>query len=120
MCAIGPLFVPGETGCFECFEQRRASCLPYATEYTSLARAAARHPQPEAIVEASAAFGVLQALRWLVWRDPALPGCMTALELSPLRTSQHRLLRVPRCDACSESARRSRPAPWFEPGADDA
>ena len=119
LCAIGPLFVPGETGCFECFEQRRAWNVPYATEYASLARAAGRHPQPEAVVEASAALGILQALRWLVWRDPALPGCMTALELSPLRTSEHRLLRVPRCDACSEAARRSRPAPWFEPHADE-
>lgn len=119
LCAIGPLFVPGETACFECFEQRRGANLPYATDYAHLARAAARHPQPEPIVEASAALCILQALRWLVWRDPALPGCMTALELSPLRTSEHRLLRVPRCDACSESARTSRPAPWFEPGVDD-
>jgi bacteriocin biosynthesis cyclodehydratase domain-containing protein len=120
ICAIGPLFVPGETGCFECFERRRASSVAYPAEYPALARAAARHPQPEPVVEASAAFGLLVALRWLVWRDPELPGCMTALELSPVRTSQHRLLRVPRCDACAESARRSRPAPWFEPGAGEA
>lgn len=117
LCAIGPLFVPGETGCFECFEARRGSNVPYPAEYPTLARVAVRHPQPQPVVEASAALAILQALRWLVWRDPALPGRMTALELSPLRTSEHRLLRVPRCDACSESARRSRPAPWFEPRA---
>ena len=113
--AIGPLYVPGETACFECYRLRRASNLDYPTEFLILEQAPASHPAAPTLDRAVAGFAATLVLRWLVQRDQFLPGLWYALEHEwELRLSPHFVYRVPRCPACSGLDRQAPPLPWHE------
>lgn len=113
--AIGPLFVPGETCCYECYRLRRASNLGYWQEFWELERAPAARPAAPAAILAVAGLAALLALRWLVERDPELPGVLFALELAgAFALAGHHVYRVPRCPKCSEAARVAAVLPWYE------
>jgi hypothetical protein len=59
-------------------------------------------------------------LRHLGGIDLTSPGAFYALEVAtPLSLTLHRVLRVPRCPACSP-ARLGTPLPWFKRTAADA
>jgi bacteriocin biosynthesis cyclodehydratase domain-containing protein len=113
--AIGPLVVPGETCCYECYRLRRASNLGYWDEFWQLERAPAERPAAPAAVLAATGLAAVVAMRWLVERDPELPGVLFALELAgtPALTGHH-VYRVPRCPTCSEAARIAAVLPWYE------
>jgi bacteriocin biosynthesis cyclodehydratase domain-containing protein len=112
---VGPLFVPNETCCYECYRLRRATNSGYFAEYRALERAPAHYPVPPGAAAAVAGIASLVALRWLVDRDPALPGMLFALELGGAPTlTAHHVFRVPRCPACSAIARVAPALPWFE------
>jgi bacteriocin biosynthesis cyclodehydratase domain-containing protein len=115
IAAVGPLFVPAETCCYECYRLRRATNSGYFAEYRALEREPAAYPVPPVAVAAVAGVASLVALRWLVDRDPALPGMLFALDLrgAPTLTAHH-VYRVPRCPACSAIARVAPVLPWFE------
>jgi bacteriocin biosynthesis cyclodehydratase domain-containing protein len=113
--AIGPLYVPGETACFECYRLRRASNLDYPSEFLTLEQAPARHPAAPTLDRAVAGFAATLVLRWLVHRDQFLPGLWYALEHEwELRLNPHFVYRVPRCSACSDLDRQAPPLPWHE------
>jgi bacteriocin biosynthesis cyclodehydratase domain-containing protein len=113
--AIGPLFVPGETCCYECYRLRRASNLGYWPEFWKLEEVPAARPTPPAAVAAASGLAALVALRWLVERDPHLPGVLFALELGGAPgLAGHHVYRVPRCPKCSEAARIATVLPWYE------
>lgn len=115
IAAIGPLVVPGETCCYECYRLRRASNSGYFAEHLALQQEPACYPVPPAAVAASAGLASLIALRWLVERDAALPGILFALDLGGAPTlTTHHVYRVPRCPACSTIARVAPVLPWFE------
>jgi bacteriocin biosynthesis cyclodehydratase domain-containing protein len=114
--AVGPLFLPGTTACRTCFQLRRAAALRFGSIEETLAAAPLRAPAGPALETLAAAVAVVTVLRWLGARDPAMPGVLHALELEHgPRVTAHRVLRVPRCPACSSAHRRARPAPWFDP-----
>jgi bacteriocin biosynthesis cyclodehydratase domain-containing protein len=113
--AVGPLFVPGETACYECYRIRRASNLAYPEEFWLLEQSRRPRPVAPALVSAVAGVAALVAMRWLVDRDAALPGLLAALEPGGFPTlSTHHVYRVPRCPACSETERVALAAPWFD------
>jgi bacteriocin biosynthesis cyclodehydratase domain-containing protein len=113
--AVGPLFVANETCCYECYRLRRASSLGYWDEFWRLERETAPRPFPPAAVAAAAGLAVVVTVRWLVERDPRLPGVLFALELAgPPGLGSHRVYRVPRCPCCSEAARVGAVLPWYE------
>jgi bacteriocin biosynthesis cyclodehydratase domain-containing protein len=113
--AIGPLFVPGETACYECYRIRRASNLAYPEEFWALEREPRRAPNAPALVSTVAGLAAIVAVRWLVERDASLPGILVALELGGLPTlTAHHVYRVPRCPACSDTERVALAAPWFD------
>ena len=115
LAAIGPLYVPGETCCYECFRIRRASNSGYAAELRVLERAPARYPVAPALALAVVGIVATQALRWLVERDPLLPGVLHAVEYGgELALTAHEVYRVPRCSACSRAEGEAPPLPWFE------
>jgi bacteriocin biosynthesis cyclodehydratase domain-containing protein len=112
---IGPLFVPGETACYDCFRIRRASTSGYAAEFWSLDAAPAAYPDCVPIRRAVAGLAGWLALRWLVGRSASLPGVVHALELGPpVTVAVHHVWRVPRCASCSDTAATAPPSPWFE------
>jgi bacteriocin biosynthesis cyclodehydratase domain-containing protein len=113
--AIGPLFVPGQTCCYECYRRRRASNVDYPDEFWALERSTGGIGDAPAVASAVAGLASLIALRWLLWRDPSAAGVMTALELGDsLELHSHTVYRVPRCPACTDAGRCAAPLPWAE------
>ena len=113
--AVGPLYVPGETACYECFRIRRASNVDYGREFLALQDVAAPLPAAASVEAIVAGLAATFALRWLAHRDQFLPGTWYALELG-LRPALgvHVLYRVPRCPTCSELGKAAQPLPWHK------
>jgi bacteriocin biosynthesis cyclodehydratase domain-containing protein len=113
--AIGPLFVPGESACYECFLARRASNVDDGRGFLALQRVGVPLPAASSLDQAVAGLAGTLALRWLAHGDQFLPGTWYALELHPqLSLEAHVLYRVPRCRACSGLARTAQPLPWHK------
>jgi len=106
--AVGPVFVPGQTACHECYRLRRDSTIAPGRD-----RGDGAHPGAPALDAALAGLAALAALRWLAAEDRADAGTLVAVELTPeLRCTRHFVYRVPRCPVCSPAARRPAAAPW--------
>jgi len=113
LAALGPLFIPGETCCQACFRHRRGASLGEPELAAALDSVAASYPQPSFLSTALAGLAAGLVVRWLATRDPALPGTLFALELeSGISVDAHRVLRLPRCPACSEAHGVAAPLPW--------
>ncbi len=112
---VGPLYVPGETCCYQCFRLRRAATVAYGEEFLVLHDAPSPSPSPPPLEELAAGLAALLALRWVTRRDPFLPGRLCAVEVGfDVRMSHHTVYRVPRCDACSTVEQAAAPLPWYE------
>lgn len=113
--ALGPLFVPGDTCCYECFRIRRASNSGYAAELDVLDDVPAFYPASAPFSRALASIVACSALRWLVGRDALLPGVLYTFEWRDGASLRgHHVYRVPRCPACSDAVDQAPPMPWFE------
>jgi bacteriocin biosynthesis cyclodehydratase domain-containing protein len=111
--SVGPLFLPGETCCYGCFVRRRAAALPDPLDFLELEAAPASYPVGPGLAAILAGAAAVVAARWLARRDGALAGAFVAIELADgLRATKHRVLRVPRCDACSPAAGSPSLLPW--------
>jgi bacteriocin biosynthesis cyclodehydratase domain-containing protein len=112
-CAVGPLFVPGETGCFECFRIRRGANVDGGRDFLALQDVPVRLPAAASLEQTVAGLAATVALRWLAHQDQFLPGTWYALEpaLQPALVT-HVLYRVPRCPSCSGLADVAQPLPW--------
>jgi bacteriocin biosynthesis cyclodehydratase domain-containing protein len=110
---VGPLVVPGESACHECLLRRLGANLGLGSDIFEVetAPAAAVPDTPtEALLVALAA---QIALRWLVGRDTTLPGRLHVLAARRrVDISEHHVLRVPRCAACSSVGWLPAPLPW--------
>jgi bacteriocin biosynthesis cyclodehydratase domain-containing protein len=113
LSAVGPLFVPGETGCFECFRVRRAASVDSGRDFLALQDVPVRLPAAASLEQTVAGLAATVALRWLAHQDQFLPGTWYALEpaLQPA-LGTHVLYRVPRCPSCSGLAEIAQPLPW--------
>jgi bacteriocin biosynthesis cyclodehydratase domain-containing protein len=113
--AIGPLYLPDETCCYECYRLRRRSNVGYSAEFPALERSRATYPEPPFISAIAAGLATTLALRWLTTRDRSLPGAFYALEYGHLfGLTFHRVYRVPRCSACSGVSDVAPPLPWYK------
>lgn len=112
---VGPLIVPDETACYRCLALRRDACSPGASELRPLRVVPIRATVAPPLLALVAALAAERAIRWLGIRDPALPGALATIDTGGgLRIREDVLLRVPRCPACSPSARAALPLPWHE------
>jgi bacteriocin biosynthesis cyclodehydratase domain-containing protein len=113
----GPLFVPGESACGRCFVLRRGANSGYEDEFDAIAAGPPRAGHPAALTSILAGLAAMLALRWLACADPTIPGVLYAIEVgTPIALSRHRVLRVPRCDACGVSTSAPR-NPWHKAAA---
>src|SRR4051812_6905284 len=80
LAVLGPLFLPGESACYECYRLRRAANSPFADEFWLLEQTAAAYPSSPALDTALAGLASHLVLRWLAARDRTLPATMFALE----------------------------------------
>jgi bacteriocin biosynthesis cyclodehydratase domain-containing protein len=111
--AVGPLYVPRETGCYECFRIRRASNVDCGRAFLALQEVPVPLPSSASVEQTVAGLAATMALRWLAHEDPFLPGTWYALELAPQPAlGTHVLYRVPRCPSCSRLGSVAQPLPW--------
>ena len=110
LAAVGPLVVPLQSACYECFALRREACIsPVAATGTGSFPSAA---PAEALL---AGYAAIVALRRVALGDGAPVGVLLAVEHGPeLVATRHVVHRVPRCPVCSPSAQRAVPSPWNE------
>jgi len=107
LAAVGPVFVPGQTACHECYRWRRDSTIAGVRDRTTGHYLGA--PPLDAVLAGLAAHVVLRRLAQI----DGDAGVLLAVELVPeLRCTRHYVYRVPRCAACSPAARRAASAPW--------
>ena len=115
LAPIGPLVVPGETACLACYRLRRAATSDCRDELRALDGSPSRARRTTALESLVAGIAALALLRYLAGLDPTLPGSFYALDAGvPLSLSRHRVLRVPRCPACSQVDVLAAPLPWFK------
>ncbi len=113
--AVGPLFLPGDTCCHECFRRRRAANLDGAEELPLLESAPAAYPAAPALHALVGGLATLVALEWLVLGSHYAPAAFYAVELVPIPAlTLHYVHRVPRCPACSGIADVASPLPWHK------
>jgi len=113
--SIGPLYLPEETCCFECFRLRRLANLDAGDELALLEAVPAACPETPPLQALVAGMAATLALQWLVLRDHHVPSAFYAIELGPvLAVSLHHVHRVPRCPACSGVADTAAPLPWHK------
>jgi bacteriocin biosynthesis cyclodehydratase domain-containing protein len=116
--SVGPLYLPEETCCYECFRLRRTANLDGREELALLEESAAPYPSSPALHTVVAGLAAVLCARWLVLRDHYVPSAFYAIELLPvLRLTLHHVHRVPRCPACSGLATSSAPLPWHKEAA---
>jgi bacteriocin biosynthesis cyclodehydratase domain-containing protein len=113
--SVGPLYLPNETCCFECFRLRRLANLDVGDELASLEAVPAPYPAAPALQAVVAGIATTLALEWLVLRDHYVPAAFYGVELAEaLTVSLHHVHRVPRCPACSGLADVAAPLPWHK------
>jgi len=112
--AIGPLYVPGETCCFECYRLRRQAACGYAAEFPAIEDVHLAAPAGPALNATVAGVTASLVLRWLAHGDHHLPGSFHACEGAGTAISQHRVYRVPRCPVCSGVDDVAPPLPWYK------
>lgn len=117
--AAGPLYVPGESCCYECYRSRRAAASGYGGELRALDEVPTRAGSTPAFESVVAGVAAGLALRWLVHRDHYLPGVFYACEAGGTALTQHRVYRAPRCSVCSGARDAAPPLPWFKEVAAD-
>lgn len=118
--AVGPVFLPGTTGCHRCYRLRRAACSGFEDDFDGIAAVPPRAGSPAPLTVIAAGIAGVLALRWLALADPTLPGRFYTLHTGVvLGLDYHRLLRVPRCPDCGAGGT-PMPSPWFDQKACDA
>ena len=111
--AVGPLVVPHETACYECLLLRRAANLEYGDDLAEIEATPLSADGGAAFELLLAATAAHLVVRWVVGRDTTVAGVLYALETAPAPAiTEHTVLRVPRCPACSPAGRLAPPLPW--------
>lgn len=118
---VGPVMLPGQTCCAECVRLRRAAHAPYggASAWSTLVVAPRLSTTP-AVLRLQADLVTLVAAVHVLRPQDSGVGIAHSLDPRTMQTAQHRVLRVPRCPACSPTARRALPFPWTRTTADVA
>ena len=104
---LGPLFIPGETGCDHCLELREESQLPQPNELKSLkAYVQSRwqpfsgqvHPFAPTFLASSLALEIVRILSRVSF--PSTYQTLISFDLATFESQPHTLLKVPLCDVC--------------------
>ena len=103
---VGPLYVPGETGCFECQEMTYRECFPL---YDELAEQRRGRPSQAATLGPVCAFVGGQVALETVHRitgvcEPATLGRAHIYDLRTMTVTREDVPRVPDCPVCGAAA----------------
>ena len=109
----GPLFLPPETGCYECFARRRQSHSFLKDNFDNLDGGLRAGDAPFFFIDLLAGLATSLSARWLVSSDPIIPGRCQVIDAGRIcEVSTHLLYKVPRCTVCSAATSISPVAPW--------
>ncbi len=114
MVWVGPLFVPGKTGCWRCLADRLRSNSPAAAYVDHKAGDAGLSAVDRAASAATLQVGLGLAANavaaWVARGDlPALEGKIQTLNIINGQSRTHELVRQPPCPACGEARPLDRP-----------
>ena len=117
VATVGPVFVPHAGPCFECLVRRRQASAGIGTAYEHVVRATSRRVKEPAIDAIVASLLARYLWRWVRLGDDAVIGEQWLVsEVSAVPTiDTGRVLRVPRCDACSMAGSYQRRTAWRSP-----
>jgi bacteriocin biosynthesis cyclodehydratase domain-containing protein len=108
LAAVGPIYVPAESACYECYQLRRSANIGPVPD-----TAFGRYPGAPSLDAVLTGLAVTIALRFLALGDGLSVGVLVAVGATrEISWSRHVLYRVPRCPACARSATEATPAPW--------
>lgn len=112
---IGPLFRPGQTGCWECLAQRLRANREAEVYVQAKTGRADPLPVPRADTPATRAvawnLAASEIVRWIArGTSPDLEGRVLTLDVLTWRTQTHTLVRRPQCPACGDPDWRCDPA----------
>jgi ribosomal protein S12 methylthiotransferase accessory factor len=118
---VGPLFVPGKTGCWECLAERLRANSPVAAYLQGRNGHAGSVTQDRATTPATlqVAWGLAAnaVASWIVRGAlPELEGKLQTLDIPTWRMQTHTLVRLPFCPACGAGALRPFCAPSLTHG----
>lgn len=120
IAAVGPLYVPDETCCYECYRRRRAANVNHpSADYWALEASPASYPTPPPLRHMVAGLAAMLALQWLSDRlanegPSPVPATLYALTWTgTVELTSHRVYRVPRCPVCFPDDQGT-PAPWHD------
>jgi thiazole/oxazole-forming peptide maturase SagC family component len=109
---VGPLVVPRETACFECARARQNSLMPNPAEARLLEQVAFEgqgvngfHPAMAWIVGDIAAVELTKIYGGFVPRNGL--GKLIEINLLGPQLTEHRVLKLPRCEVCSKAHQQS-------------
>jgi thiazole/oxazole-forming peptide maturase SagC family component len=110
---IGPLIIPYQTACYECYKLRRESNLALHTEEIAFENYLKRNPDNKVeygtvipFVKIVANFIALEVLKFLSQFDfPVTCGSILQINLYGLEYTISKILKLPRCPACGKCRR---------------
>ena len=105
---VGPLVVPRQSACYQCYSARLEANAPFPAEHAAYQTYAATETQPRPSQVAVGLVNYLLARAVLCTVTGAYelfePGVIYSYDFVSLDTSTQRVLKVPRCEACSKVA----------------
>ena len=100
---LGPLYVPGRTGCVVCMETSQRSRFPLYDAIEGADQLARQHASSGPASATGAALGVHEALRFLIAGETGTVGCARRIDLSTLQVTDEPLATDPGCPVCARS-----------------
>jgi ribosomal protein S12 methylthiotransferase accessory factor len=113
---LGPLFVPGETGCWECLAQRLRANRQVERYIQNVTRGGWSSPGVPVMLpttlQAAAGLVATEAMRIAAGgTSRTVAGTLVTIDLTTLVSDRHPLVQQPQCAACGDPEIGQKPAP---------
>ena len=107
MIWIGPLFLPGKTGCWECFAQRLRANRPVESFIQKRNGISTPFPISVSALPSTVQMGLnivaTEIAKWIIQPDNSpLVGQLVTFDTLSLETQHHRLTQRPQCPSCGQ------------------
>lgn len=120
---VGPIFLGGELGCYNCLQKRLNSndeLLAYNETYKNFLSKNGRSAQSDQLPNNEAALNILANLAYLEvnkyfeqWALPVTLGKYVSFDMVSYKSTEHHLLKIPYCEVCKPKLAYNL-APWLE------
>ncbi len=119
---VGPIFIPGKTGCWDCLKQRLTINRPIDTFYRAQKKTAENIAIPTAYlpqtIQVAAGQAALEIAQWLYWQtgnhpesnspgSNRLEGNVLTYDTPTMAGASHQLVKRPQCKTCGEARYRN-------------